>query len=258
MSAPKHRYVFTDYKNIQSVKLKKLEKVCQKLFILIDASEEFIPFSLVRDIQKFGNTAKWISIKDSEHTLDYHIIYLMGKMHSKISKDIEFAILSENENLSSIIRYINQDKRSCIRIRFKEETLAAFPDRERKPPKKNNIPTPSSSQNEEQTNVENKAPVDVSPKKYPTPKSLILSKKDLLIKASHATIERLQLLSEEKRPFNRDALLEYIDIHNEQWAEKNGEPKDMIDYLVDKAYIKFVGDIISYHLPTLKYQDSLN
>ena len=255
MSAQKLRYVFTDYKNIQSVKLKKLEKVCQKLFILINASEEFIPISLVRDIQRFGNTAKWISVKESDHTLDYHIIYLMGKMHSKISKDIEFAILSENENLSSIISYINQDKRSCIRIRFKEETLAAFP--ERKGKKKyiapsTPIPTP---EKEKESTIENKAPIDIAPQKYPT---LILSKEDLLIKVSHATIERLQLLTEEKRPYNRDALLNYIEFNNEDWAETAGDPKDMIDYLVDKGYIKFVGDVVSYHLPILKYPNRMN
>ena len=254
MSAQKLRYVFTDYKNIRSIKLKKLEKVCQKLFILIDSSEEFIPLSLVRDIQRFGSAAKWITINDSDHSLDYHIIYLMGKMHSKIPKDIEFAILSENENLSSIIRYINQDKRSCIRIRFKEETLAAFP--EKKAKKKYTAPAPSKKEEEaEKPVVENKAPKDVSPKEYPT---LILSEEDLLIKASHATIERLQLLSEEKRPFNRDALFNYIEFTNENWADTNGDPTDMIDYLVAKGYIKFVGDIISYHLPTLKYQDSMN
>ena len=250
-STQKLRYVFTDYKNIRSVKLKKLEKVCQKLFILIDASEEFIPLSLVRDIQKFGNAAKWITIKDSEHTLDYHIIYLMGKMHSKIDKEIEFAILSENENLSSIIRYINQDKRSCIRIRFKEETLAAFPSTKTK--------VTSSQPTSKKQVGENNAPIDVSPKTYITekPHSLILSKKDLLIKASHATIERLQLLTEEKRPFNRDALFNYIEFNNEQWAETSGDPTNMINYLIDKGYIKFTGDIIAYHLPTLRFHDSM-
>ena len=257
MSKQKLRYVFTDYKNIRSVKLKKLEKVCQKLFILIDASEEFIPLSLVRDIQKFGTSAKWVAIQDSEHSLDYHIIYLMGKMHTKISKDIEFAILSENENLSSIISYINQDKRSCIRIRIKEETLAAFPFSKKKKTLQQEPQPEPTRKNEDDGDIDKKEESGNSGKNYETPQSLILSEKDLLIKASHATIHRLQLLSEDRRPFNRDTLLNYIEFNNQQWANNN-DSNNMITYLSDKGYIKITGDIITYNLPTLKYHDSMN
>jgi len=245
MNTSKLRYIFTDYKNIRSVKFKKLEKICQKLFILIDASEEYIPLSLVRNIQRFGKAAKWIPIQDNEHSLEYHIIYLMGKMHSKIDKEIEFAILSENEELNSVIKYISADNRKCLRIRIKTGNSTLV---------KTNVkpnPTPVTPDHIP-TNQNNKISDNLQPRQYG---DIILSERDLLIKASHATIERLQLLGAEKRPFNRDALYDYIQFNNQQWAEKTGNAESMMDYLTEKGYIKFIGDVIHYHLPTIRHYD---
>ena len=247
MSSQKIRYVFTDYKNIRTTKFKKLEGICHKLFILIDASEEYIPLSLVRDIQKLGKAAKWITIHESEHTLDYHIIYLMGKLHHKVNKNIEFAVLSENEELTSVIRHINRDKRSCIRIRIKSETVAAFnPLRKIK-----SNTTPTKTQTPKVTDSENQAPKDIVRKKYTTVPSLILTEKELLLKAAHSTIERLQLTSKDSRPFNRETLLKYIEFNNEQWTDKEGRSQIMLDYLASHGYVKFEGDIVSYSLPVL-------
>lgn len=243
MSSQNQRYVFTDYKNIRTIKFKKLEHICSKLFILIDASEEYIPLSLVRDIQKLGKAAKWITIHDSDHTLDYHIIYLMGKLHHKINKNVEFAVLSENEELTSVLRHINSEKRRCIRIRIKSETVAAFT------PEKNN--TLTDSKKPEEKKDDNKAPIDVPQKKYYTAPNIILTEKEMLLKAAHATIERLQLKNKESRPFNRSTLLKYIEVNNEQWTEKEGRSEIMLDYLVSHGYVKFEGDIAKYSLPQL-------
>jgi len=58
------RYVFIDFDNLKKVKFKKLEKVCDKLFILIDVNEKSIPFSLVMNIQRLGKGVKWIVWKE--------------------------------------------------------------------------------------------------------------------------------------------------------------------------------------------------
>ena len=248
MSSQNSRYVFTDYKNIRTIKFKKLEHICSKLFILIDASEEYIPLSLVRDIQKLGKAAKWITIHDSDHTLDYHIIYLMGKLHHKINKDVEFAVLSENEELSSVIRHINSDKRRCIRIRIKSETVAAF---NSTPPKRKE--TKEETETFEKENNTNKAPADRPQRTYITSPNLNLipTEKEMLIKAAHATIERLQLKGKDARPYNRSTLLKYIEFNNEQWTEREGRSLTMLDYLISHGYVKFEGDIVKYSLPRL-------
>jgi len=247
MSSQKLRYVFTDYQNIHAIKFKKLEQICSKLFILIDASEEYIPLTLVRNIQRLGKAAKWITIHESDHSLDYHIIYLMGKLHNKVNKDIEFAVLSENEELTSVIRHINRDKRNCIRIRIKSESVAAF-----NPSPKQQINNTITENNSPDLNNKNdKAPEDKIQKRYVAAPSLILTEKEMLLKAAHSTIERLQLTSKDVRPFNRATLLKYIEFNNEQWTEKEGRSQLILDYLVSHGYVKFEGDIVKYSLPAL-------
>jgi len=249
MSSQKLRYVFTDYKNIGSIKLKKLEKLCQKLFILIDASEEYIPLHLVRNIQRFGKSAKWIPIHESDKTLDYHIIYMMGKMHDKIDKEIEFAVLSENEELNGIIRHINQGGRRCIRIRIIAGKTAAFnPDSTVQSDSK---PVPESDSTNSIDNNDDKAPIEPKFKKY----SVSLSVEDQLVNAAHSTIERLQRLPKDHRAYNRDALLTFIQIANQQLTEDNDNGQKIIGYLSNKGYINFTGDIVEYNLPTLNYPD---
>lgn len=252
MSSQKLRYVFTDYKNIGSIKLKKLEKLCSKLFILIDASEKYIPLSLVRNVQRFGKTAKWIPIQESDETLDFHIIYMMGKMHDKIDKEIEFAILSENEELNGIIRYINHGGRRCMRIRIIEGKTAAFnPKPKVTKAKPEPIPKP------EAKDLNNQAPIPKNFKNYTARPSVTLSssEEDLLINAAHNTIERLQLLPKDNRAYNRDALLNYIQISNQQLTENNDKAQKIINYLTSKGYIKFVGDIVEYNLPPLNHPE---
>ena len=117
MDTTKQRYIFTDFDSIQKVKFKKLEKVCNKIFIVINTSDEWIPFFLVRNLQKLGKSVKWIPVENNKNlTLNYHISYLIGKMHSKINKNIEFAILSDDNAFDPLIGYINSNNRKCRRV----------------------------------------------------------------------------------------------------------------------------------------------
>jgi len=119
------RYVFIDFDNLRKTKFKKLEKVCDKLFVFVDANEKNVPLRLVLQMQNFGKNAKWIAIDElSENQgMNFHIAFVMGKLHEKVSKEVEFAVLSNDEALDPLIKFINiSGDRNCLRVQRKKET----------------------------------------------------------------------------------------------------------------------------------------
>lgn len=112
------RYVFLDFETLKQIKFKKLEKVCDKVFVFVGADMENVPFSLVKDIQRMGSDVKWVEVSGiAPHDLNYHICFLMGKLHEKINSDVEFAILSNDNAFDPLVNFINSTGRSCIRVR---------------------------------------------------------------------------------------------------------------------------------------------
>lgn len=121
MNTQTRRYVFIDFEDLKKVKFKKLEKVCDKLFILITTEERYIPFELVQQMQKIGKGVKWILVDDQiEKNVNYHICFLMGRLHQKVNSDIEFAILSNDKAFDPIVNFINNCGRSCLRVKRKK------------------------------------------------------------------------------------------------------------------------------------------
>jgi len=124
MSNDPKRYIFIDFENLKKIKVKKLQSVCCKFFILINDSNKTIPFSIVTKIQKLGNRVKWIPVDtQGSHNLNYHIAFLIGKMHQKSNPDTEFVVLSNNTEIDPLIAFINEDGRFCIRVRRANKTV---------------------------------------------------------------------------------------------------------------------------------------
>ncbi len=118
MATQIRRYVFLDFETLKQIKFKKLEKVCDKVFVFVGSDMESVPFNLVKEIQGMGSNVKWIEVTGiSPHDLNYHICFLMGKLHEKISSDVEFAILSNDGAFDPLVNFINSTGRSCIRVR---------------------------------------------------------------------------------------------------------------------------------------------
>ncbi|MEO1513657.1 MAG: PIN domain-containing protein [Bacteroidota bacterium] len=131
MDTHTRRYIFVDFENLKKVKIKKLEKVCDKVFILINAEEESIPFTLVQSIQRLGKGARWVPVAGHDGQFNLHLSFLMGKLHQKVSRDIQFAILSNDSEFDALVNYINEDGRSCLRVkrkRTKQEKMLPFED----------------------------------------------------------------------------------------------------------------------------------
>jgi hypothetical protein len=112
------RYVFLDFETLKNIKFKKLEKVSDKVFVFVGSDIASIPFPIVKDVQRIGNALKWIEVSHATTAdLNYHICFLMGKLHEKISSDVEFAILSNDDTFDPLVHFINSTGRSCVRVR---------------------------------------------------------------------------------------------------------------------------------------------
>ncbi len=122
MNTQTRRYVFVDYTNLLEYKFKKLEKVASRIFVFIEASQENIPLSLVRQTQNAGKNLRWIVVSNAtKGKLNYHIAFIMGKLHQKLSKDVEFAVVSNDVDFDALVSYINDSGRSCLRVQRKSE-----------------------------------------------------------------------------------------------------------------------------------------
>jgi hypothetical protein len=122
MTTHTRRYVFLDFDTLLNIKFKKLEKVCDKIFVFVGIDITDVPFALVRDMQEMGNAIKWVEVSATlTHDLNYHICFLMGKLHEKISGDVEFAILSNDAGFDPLVNFINATGRSCVRIKTASE-----------------------------------------------------------------------------------------------------------------------------------------
>ena len=122
MNSNIQRYFYIEYDDLKLVKFKKLEKVCDKIFVLINEDIEQVPFKLVKQIQHLGKNALWIPFKNkSENSVWLNMSFLMGQMHEKENKEVEFAILSNNEDYDSLVELINFEDRSCIRVKTKKK-----------------------------------------------------------------------------------------------------------------------------------------
>ncbi len=127
MTSHLRRYVFLDFETLRQLRFKKLEKVCDKIFVFIGSDLESIPFILVKDMQRMGANVKWIEVGGaSQNDLNYHICFLMGKLHEKISGDVEFAILSNDTAFDPLVNFINSTGRSCVRVR--QQGMESMPD----------------------------------------------------------------------------------------------------------------------------------
>ncbi|MEM1319108.1 MAG: PIN domain-containing protein [Bacteroidota bacterium] len=227
MNAHGRRYIFIDYENLKQVKFKKLEKVCDRVFILINAEEQFIPFSLVQQMQRLGRGIKWIPIYGPNATdFNYHISFLMGKLHQKVSKDIEFAILSNDSEFDSLINFINAEGRSCLRVKRKRSR------------KEKQIPEQLISETENGAVIT----AEVSDFSHRQFLSDAVIDESLVHETAKETIERL--MRSGNRPAEINMLKSYILLHNQELTE-HGNVDKIIQHLQEAEEIEInEGEVI--------------
>lgn len=127
MNTQTRRYLFIDYENLLQVKFKKLEKVASKIFIFVESSQETVPLALVRQAQRSGKNLRWIVVNNpGGGKLNYHIAFIMGKLHQKLEEDVEFAVVSNDAEFDPLIGFINTTGRSCIRVKRKQDENSVY------------------------------------------------------------------------------------------------------------------------------------
>lgn len=228
MATTQHRrFVFIDFNNLKMVKFKKLEKVSTKLFVFINAKETSVPFPIVEQAQKMGKNLRWIAINcPIEESLDFHLSFLMGKLHQKVERDIEFAILSNDSNLDPLINFINTSGRSCLRIKRKKVKPL-----------------------EERGDVETIEPIAMIADNLADNgiNTIQLNEKidsRIIEKTAEETIDRL--IRSGNRPAQIDMLKNYILLHNEELSV-HGSIDRIIQKLEDEKEIEVMQEEVIYH-----------
>ena len=120
MRTSNRRYVFLDFEHLKTIKFKKLEKVCDRIYVFVDAAEESVPFRLVQQMQRLGNSVKWMVLNDLEDgRVELPMAFEIGRLHQKTDAEIEFAILSNDAVFDPLVQYINDAGRSSVRVKSK-------------------------------------------------------------------------------------------------------------------------------------------
>lgn len=250
MTHQTRRYVFIDFKNLQRIKFKKLEKVCDKIFVFIHAEVQYVPFALVQQMQKLGKAVRWIVIDvQPNHNMDYHISFLMGQLHQKASTDIEFAILSNEALFDPLVDFINQNNRSCIRVKRKE-MHDDEPDEKKDVPAESSTPVVNESVTSERLNeyresaarTENGNSADLLLMKDVEVAEEIGDNK--IQQTAEETIRRL--IRSGNRPAELSMLKSYILLHNQDILVHNSI-EDIIQYMQDEKDIQLEEEEVIYN-----------
>lgn len=227
----RRRFVFIDFENLRKVQFKQLERVANRVFILIDEQEQSIPFSLVKEMQSLGKAIRWVPIPNApDKKFNLHIAFLLGKFHQKISKHTEFIVLSNDPAFDSLMNFINDQGRSCLRV--KSQSIS-------KPtPEK----SPTGSNANGYTNADNEGPSLQDAEG----ESIIdeAFNNGILESSTNDTIRKLEHLK--NRPSELSKLRRYVTLHNEEFA-KRGSIDEIIRQMQRKKKIAIKGARVTYN-----------
>lgn len=213
------RIIFIGFEDLKKIKFDKLEQVCDKVFVFVNKEEKAIPFVLVQQLQKLGESVQWIPVagsneKNTCHFLSFHL----GVAHEQMQDDVEFALISEDQGFDGIIMHLNELGRNAIRVtgnKEKSEHTSDF----------NNINWSKKEAEEEEVLAEKiKAAAIVQEKEVPThklgktngerfvekpkPSAVSPQSQQLSERIARETIKRLVMSG--NRPAAIDALKSYI------------------------------------------------
>lgn len=231
------RFIFVDFTNLREVKFKKLDKVCDKVFIFIRSDEQQIPFNLVLHLQKMGKSVKWVVVDPNSHgDLNYVITFMMGRLHQKIDKIIEFAIISNDPSFDSLIHFVNGTGRSCLRV--KQDNL--YKERKATPKVEEDIPVlePFESNTDVVTNLKESGG-------HPKADYLAREEEEAIEQSAENTINKL--IRSGNRPSDVGMLKDYIITNNHGLIFNNNAVDKVIKRLEHSNEIEVKNEEIVYH-----------
>ena len=112
------RFVFVHYEDLLDIRFKKLEKVTDKLYVFTPDDVAAVPLSLVRQVQAMGSDLEWVGLGGASRAVATSILaFRVGALHEKVDLGVEFALLSDDEDLDALVSHIQATGRSCIRVK---------------------------------------------------------------------------------------------------------------------------------------------
>jgi len=255
MSTKKKRFIFTEFKTLQHTSFNKLEKVCDKLFVLIRPEEQQIPFPLVLAMQRMGKNAKWIMAKSTDAgSLEFHLSFLLGKLDEKLDEEIEFAILSSSTNIDPVIDFINQSGRNCLRVTVEETEAEAEYETETDQVENEGYLIDEKAEYETETDlqIDLSEPTTNTSKEENAPSTNVstrtssneIKKEDIEGKALE-TVQRLQYTG--NRPAEVVLLRDYIALFHQGIQDNDGQADQIINKLVEDKQLEIRKGIIKYN-----------
>ncbi len=231
------RYIFVDYESLKKIKFRKLEKVCDRVFVFIDSKEENIPFSLVRQMQRMGGAVKWVTVDNLGHSsANYHITFLMGKLHEKVNYDIEFAVLSNDVEFDHLINFINSEGRSCVRVKRKDAKMEEYHTTTSTPVATHNVNVVDSHTERVEISMSDFQPQPSSEQRE--------IGEELIEQTAQETINRL--IRSGNRPAEISTLKNYILLHNQELS-MHGNLEKIIRRMEEKREIAIQGQEVVYN-----------
>lgn len=230
MNPSEQRYLFVSFDVLKEIKYSQLSRVCDKAYVFIDSSEQHIPFRMVKMFQKMGKRLKWVELEvNDRQSLHYIMSFTIGKLHRKLNKETEFAILSNDEHFDALVKLLNDKDRYCVRVmqeKEEEENGNAPPKTEEPAPP----PPKEVSTNGFSSDYLFSTQVDYSG--------------DFIEKSVENTIKRL--IRSGNRPSSLYLLKEYILLNNSE-LNLQEEVDQVIQKLEDTNEIKLLGEEIIYN-----------
>ncbi|MFK8056798.1 MAG: PIN domain-containing protein [Saprospiraceae bacterium] len=112
------RFVFVHYEDLLHIRFKKLEKVTDKLYVFISDTVSQMPVWLVKQVQEMGRDLEWIEVGEADRNLTNTLMaFTIGTLHEKVDLGVEFAILSDDERIDTLVEHICNGERACVRVK---------------------------------------------------------------------------------------------------------------------------------------------
>ncbi len=238
MSTFHRRYIFIDFDNLKEVKFKKLQKVCDKVFIFINSDEKNIPLDLALYLQRMGKAVKWVLVEPTEEgNMNYVMSFMMGRLHQKVEKSVEFAVLSNDPEFDTVVSFMNNsNNRSCLRV--KREKLEI----ERNP----SPPVYQAEKEDYSSIIKSSAPIKKN-SSFPATQYVSFSREEKVAVEEGAENTINRLMRSGNRPSKVELLKEYIMTVNPGTIYSTNSADKVITKLTESQEIEVMEEDVIYH-----------
>ena len=174
-----------------------------------------------------GKAVKWIPIQlaDGENA-NLPLAFVMGRLHQKVALDVEFAILSNDDSLDTLVNFVNDKGRDCLRIQRKKESGEKGQSEDEEPLVFDELSSDSRGDESEH----------ILEGHY---------EEAIVMDTAKETIRRL--VHSGNRPAEIETLKRYIQLYNQEFTEYDGNVDLIIRHMEDNQEIEIQKGVVKYN-----------